>query len=626
MWDSLRVLHTPPLGDSASSLRPGKILSALGLNKARTDLFLGRPYTPKRVLPIKTPTQIAITQRSCEQPAQTTDKPTDDGPPPSRDRGSRTHVVVRPNSDEIDDDGGGWSRGSFELNCRRSCWFSATRMARKRRPTSKLQINTLIGRLAAGIVAAISVAAAGIDIQMLTDLQGQSVAVIGLGKSGRAAARLALARGASVLAIDQNQNLGHLEKDSLFEKYNDGLSLRTILGDFDGELLKDVDVVVVSPGVSVESYGLACLLQSGKRVMSELDFAAQVIPRSIKILAVTGTNGKSTVVTFVGQMLNHLGIEAFVGGNLGNPLSEAAFHCIALPSSKPKFQASIVEVSSYQMEIPNKYFCPTVSVVLNLTPDHLERHKTMKNYALTKCHLFSHMVNTKLGLLPFGNQHLNEAIKGHRFNLAWIGAFPGVKIDTEAKTASFEVPAVGVVSQLQLHNMKVMGRHNYHNAAVAALSVLGLDIGVDVEALNSTIEILRTPPHRMQIVHRDIQGVTWVDDSKATNLEATCTGLMDLKGHKSDAVYVNVNAICVSQLKDIYNLVYERVLIWKTLVNNGLSIPCFAVANMKDAVNHARRMATNGDAIVLSPGCASFDEFRNFEHRGMVFQELAFSA
>ncbi|XP_024047497.1 uncharacterized protein LOC18031689 isoform X4 [Citrus clementina] len=433
------------------------------------------------------------------------------------------------------------------------------------------------------------------------DLQGQSVAVIGLGKSGRAAARLALARGASVLAIDQNQNLGHLEKDSLFEKYNDGLSLRTILGDFDGELLKDVDVVVVSPGVSVESYGLACLLQS---------------------------------------MLNHLGIEAFVGGNLGNPLSEAAFHCIALPSSKPKFQVAVVEVSSYQMEIPNKYFCPTVSVVLNLTPDHLERHKTMKNYALTKCHLFSHMVNTKLGLLPFGNQHLNEAIKGHRFNLAWIGAFPGVKIDAEAKTASFEVPAVGVVSQLQLHNMKVMGRHNYHNAAVAALSVLGLDIGVDVEALNSTIEILRTPPHRMQIVHRDIQGVTWVDDSKATNIEATCTGLMGLKGHKCVILLGGQAKVLNGQESNgfeklieplnhhrcVITFGYSGVLIWKTLVNNGLSIPCFAVANMKDAVNHARRMATNGDAIVLSPGCASFDEFRNFEHRGMVFQELAFSA
>ncbi|KAH9678773.1 D-glutamic acid-adding enzyme [Citrus sinensis] len=445
------------------------------------------------------------------------------------------------------------------------------------------------------------------------DLQGQSVAVIGLGKSGRAAARLALARGASVLAIDQNQNLGHLEKDSLFEKYNDGLSLRTILGDFDGELLKDVDVVVVSPGVSVESYGLACLLQSGKRVMSELDFAAQVIPRSIKILAVTGTNGKSTVVTFVGQMLNHLGIEAFVGGNLGNPLSEAAFHCIALPSSKPKFQVAVVEVSSYQMEIPNKYFCPTVSVVLNLTPDHLERHKTMKNYALTKCHLFSHMVNTKLGLLPFGNQHLNEAIKGHRFNLAWIGAFPGVKIDTEAKTASFEVPAVGVVSQLQLHNMKVMGRHNYHNAAVAALSVLGLDIGVDVEALNSTIEILRTPPHRMQIVHRDIQGVTWVDDSKATNLEATCTGLMDLKGHKCVILLGGQAKVLNGQESNgfeklieplnhhrcVITFGYSGVLIWKTLVNNGLSIPCFAVANMKDAVNHARRMATNGLLLLI---------------------------
>ncbi|KAJ0042595.1 hypothetical protein Pint_17990 [Pistacia integerrima] len=231
------------------------------------------------------------------------------------------------------------------------------------------------------------------------DLQGQSVAVIGLGKSGRAAAKLALARGASVLAIDQNQNLRPLEKDPLFERHS---GVRTILGQFDEELFKDAHVVVVSPGVPLENYGLSCLLQSGKRVMSELDFAAEVISRSIKILAVTGTNGKSTVVTFAGQMLNYLGIEAFVGGNLGKPLSEAALQCFTLPSSKPKFQVAVVEVSSYQIEIPNKYFCPSVTVILNLTPDHLERHKTMRNYALTKCRLLSHMANTKLGLLPLG--------------------------------------------------------------------------------------------------------------------------------------------------------------------------------------------------------------------------------
>ncbi|KAL5812467.1 hypothetical protein ACOSQ3_027417 [Xanthoceras sorbifolium] len=469
------------------------------------------------------------------------------------------------------------------------------------------------------------------------DLQGQSVAVIGLGKSGRAAARLALARGASVVAIDQNQSLPPLEQDPFFEEVN---GLRTVLGHFNAELLEDVDVVVVSPGVPVENYGLSRLLQSGKRVMSELDFAAEVIPSSIKILAVTGTNGKSTVVTFVGQMLDHLGIKVFVGGNLGNPLSEAALQCFPMPSLEPRFQVAVVEVSSYQMEIPSKFFCPSVAVVLNLTPDHLERHKSMRNYAVTKCRLLSRLTNTKLGLLPFGNQHLNGAIKGYEFNPAWIGAFPGMKIDMAAKTAYCKVPAIGLSSQLQLGAMKAIGTHNYHNAAVAALSVLGLDIGVDVEALNSTIEILKAPPHRMQIVHKDIHGITWVDDSKATNVEAAYAGLMGLKGQKCVVLLGGLAKVLNGQDSNgfeqlIRPLNHQRcvitfgssgMLIHKTLVDNGLKIPCIDAANMMDAVNHAMKMAKYGDAIVLSPGCASFDEFRNFEHRGMVFQELALSS
>ncbi|XP_062167492.1 uncharacterized protein LOC133873753 isoform X2 [Alnus glutinosa] len=471
------------------------------------------------------------------------------------------------------------------------------------------------------------------------DLRGQSVAVIGLGKSGRAAARLALARGASVLAIDQNENLGPLEQDPLFEKHS---GLRTILGNFDRQLFKDVDMVVVSPGVPLENYGLSSLLEAGKQVMSELDFAAEVLPKSIKILAVTGTNGKSTVVTFAGQMLKHFGIEAFVGGNLGNPLSEAAFQSLKSVSMKPKFQVAIVEVSSYQMEIPNKYFCPSVSVVLNLTPDHLERHKTMKNYARTKCRLVSHMTDTKLGLLCFGNHHLNEAITEHvnEFNLAWIGAFPGMKIDMETKIASFEVPIIGVKSQLQLGAMNVMGMHNYLNAAVAALSILGLNVGVDTEGISSAIENLKAPPHRMQIVHTDINGVIWVDDSKATNVHATYIGLIGLKGQKSVILLGGLaKVVCGQETSGFEQLIdplkYHRcvitfgssgTLIQKTLFKNGLSIPCIRAATMKDAINCARRMAKFGDAIVLSPGCASFDEFKNFEHRGMVFQELACSS
>ncbi|XP_034694235.1 UDP-N-acetylmuramoylalanine--D-glutamate ligase-like isoform X2 [Vitis riparia] len=470
------------------------------------------------------------------------------------------------------------------------------------------------------------------------DLKGKSVAVIGLGKSGRAATKLALARGASVIAIDQNENLSLLELNPLFEKHG---HLKTVLGHFDTKLLKDADMVVVSPGVPLESHGLSFLLQSGKRVLSELDFAAEILPRSIKILAVTGTNGKSTVATFSGQILSHLGIEVFVGGNLGIPLSEAAIQCLTCPSPKP-VQVAVVEVSSYQLEVPNKHFCPSVAVVLNLTSDHLERHKTMKNYAITKCRLLSHMTNSKLGILPFGNKLLNEAMEElvNEVNLAWIGAFPGVKVDMEEKVASLRVPAIGVVSELKLGALNVMGTHNYYNAAVAALSVLGLDMGIDTEAISSTIEKLRVPPHRMQIVHKDSYGVTWIDDSKATNVEATYTGLLGLNEQKSVILLGGLAKVSNSQEPNGFEqlvepLKYHRCvitfgfsgpLIQKTLSDNGLSIPCFEAANLEDAVNCARSVARYGDAVVLSPGCASFDEFRNFEHRGKVFQELVFSS
>ncbi|KAI3471562.1 hypothetical protein Pfo_028212 [Paulownia fortunei] len=354
------------------------------------------------------------------------------------------------------------------------------------------------------------------------DLKGQSVAIIGLGKSGIAAAKLALARGASVLALDQNETLGPLEQNILNAK--DG-NLKTILGRFDHELLDAADLIVLSPGVPLENYGLESLLRSGKRVMSELDFAAEVLPRCTKVLAVTGTNGKSTVATFAGLMLSHSNIKTFVGGNLGVPLSEAAFQCLS--SSQIPFQAS------YQLEIPNKCFFPSVAVILNLTPDHLERHKSMRNYSMIKCRVFSHMSGRKIAILPTGNPYLNDACHANECNFAWIGAYPGVKVDMEDKIAYFRVPTIGLVSQLPLGAMKAIGTHNYYNAAVAALSVIGLDVGIDGAAISSTIDKLRAPSHRMQIVHKDTRGVTWVDDSKATNVEATYAGLMGLKEQKS---------------------------------------------------------------------------------------------
>ncbi|XP_029118664.2 uncharacterized protein [Elaeis guineensis] len=471
------------------------------------------------------------------------------------------------------------------------------------------------------------------------DLKGQRVAVVGLGESGRAAARLALVRGASVLAIDKNEQLVPLENDPLFAEYAD---LQTNLGYCDDMLLDSADRIVVSPGVPLEKYGLSNWLHSGGQVMSELDFAAEVLPQNIKVLAVTGTNGKSTVASFAGQMLHHLGIETFVGGNLGRPLSDAAIQCLQSSSGRDIYQVAVVEVSSYQMEVPIKYFSPAVAVVLNLTPDHLERHKTMQNYAALKCCLFSHMKHSKLAVLPVGNHYLNEAFSSHanKCNVAWIGDHPGIKMDIETKGAILSIPTSGSVTHLQLGSLKAMGTHNYCNAAVAAFSVLGLDVGIDSDSINSTVEILSLLPHRMQVVFMDARGVTWVDDSKATNVESTYTGLMGLKDHKAVVLFGGLAKVLgnegsngFEQLVELLN--HHRgvitfgssgVMIQKTLCDGGLSIPCIRAVNLEEAVKCARSMARYGDTILLSPGCASFDEFRNFEHRGKVFQELALSS
>ncbi|KAK9123474.1 hypothetical protein Sjap_013076 [Stephania japonica] len=468
------------------------------------------------------------------------------------------------------------------------------------------------------------------------DLTGQTVAVVGLGISGRAAARLALIRGASVIAIDRNENLVPLEDDLDFGKYG---NLKTILGSFDRKVLENADRVVVSPGVPFENHDLSLLWQSGAQVMSELDFAAEVLPKDIKLLAVTGTNGKSTVTTFVGQMLHYLGVKAFVGGNIGNPLSEAAIEYLASCASKPRFQVVVVEVSSYQMEIPTNFLTPSVAVVLNLTPDHLERHKTMQIYAMTKCRVFSRMNFGKLAILPIGNQHLVEAFKGYKdkCNVAWIGDLPGVQMDVEAKVGYLRSPTGGDVFKLQLRKMKTLGSHNYNNAAIAAFAVLGLDVGVSADSINSIIPFLSAPPHRMQIVHREADGLMWIDDSKATNVAAAYTGIMCLHEQKAVVLLGGIAKVLHADGSNDFEQLVEPLkhhrcvitfgfsghMIQRTLHRSGLEIPCIKATNLHDAVACARNIARQGDAILLSPGCASFDEFRNFQHRGEVFQEMA---
>jgi len=338
------------------------------------------------------------------------------------------------------------------------------------------------------------------------------------------------------------------------------------------------------------------------------------------------------------MFLKNAGVRTFVGGNLGTPLSEGVLQCLAFPGDDPPFHAAVVEVSSYQMELPG-LFHPKVAVILNLTPDHLERHKSMEAYGKTKCRIFSRMETSDVAVIPQQDALLRKLaiMSGSQASRAWMGGLPGVQLDKDAQRAIIVVPTTGVEARLFLSGLQAVGTHNAHNAGTAALLALALDVGLQADDIQAALPILKTPPHRMEIVCRDRQGVLWVNDSKATNVDATLVGLKGIVGRRAVVLLGGLakvgagdNGLGFKRLREALQPHRAVILfgasgptIEEELRTAGLDIPCKCVEHLADAVQLARSLSEPGDAVLLSPGCASFDEFKNFEHRGQVFCDLA---
>ncbi|CAI5937087.1 unnamed protein product, partial [Closterium sp. NIES-65] len=410
--------------------------------------------------------------------------------------------------------------------------------------------------------------------------------VVGLGASGRAAARLALARGAAaVIGLDRRTDAKALEDDpSVWDGLPEPASspplisrLSTHLGPHPLPLLLSASLVVLSPGVPLSESTISQALSQGVPMLSELAFAYDSLPPGMPIAAVTGTNGKSTVATFAGQILESIGIHTFVGGNLGTPLSLAALECVMASqhghtgTSNP-FHAAVVEVSSYQMELPGR-FRPKAAVILNLTPDHLERHGNMESYGAAKCHLFARMGESEVAIIPSDDPLLTRLAgeAGGHPSMAWLGQLPGCTVNHEDRTALLQLPLSTTsasadsgresssggreskesskghgsstgdqapVLALDLSALQAVGRHNAENAAVAALLCLALGMessGVRLEGVQNAVKVLQPPPHRMELVVVDGQDRAWINDSKATNVEASTAGIEGL-GDESTAV------------------------------------------------------------------------------------------
>lgn len=427
------------------------------------------------------------------------------------------------------------------------------------------------------------------------------VLVMGLGRSGRAAAALAQTQGAEVLGID------------LRTEHEPIPGVRIEGGPHRREWFETADEIVVSPGIPLTQPDLAWALSVGKPVVGELGYAARFLDRPT--VAVTGTNGKSTVVSFVGQLLEAAGYSCFVGGNLGNPLSNAV---------GGSHDVLVVEVSSYQLELRGD-FTPRVGAILNLTPDHLARHKTMRAYAEAKAALFAGMSERELAVVPDRHELLDQVIATDA-RRAYIGWLPGVVRD--GRSAQLQVPE-GPVLDVDLTPVGVAGDHNLDNAATACL--LAVAMGADSRALPRGLASLRGLAHRMEVVG-ERGGVRFVNDSKATNLDAAMAGI----GGLEQAAVVLLGgqgkvladgtlgfgrlAPLLERHRGVVTFGEAGAQIAEELASEGIA--CNARETLEEAVALAREEARPGDAILLSPGCASFDAFVDFEARGVAFSRL----
>lgn len=432
--------------------------------------------------------------------------------------------------------------------------------------------------------------------------------VVGLGVSGVAAATLLASQGWAVTA---NDRATPFDLAAPLATLPAGVAVAT--GGHSLELLDGVALVVASPGVPWELPLLAEARRRGIEVISEVELASRALPR-VPIVGVTGSNGKTTVTSLLGAIGAAAGLRVGVGGNIGTAASE-----LALAGG---WDAVILELSSFQLEGCTT-LRPRVGVLLNVSPDHLDRHPTMASYLVAKARIFAHQLADDCAVLNADDPAL-AALKVPSRAVYF-------SLSTQAADAHLagDSLVLGGEPLLRRGELPLLGDHNVANALAAALaaSQLGVPTTVIARALRNATAL----PHRHQLV-AEAGGVRWVDDSKGTNIGATAAGLagyvpgtihLILGGLGKGQDFRELRSAAEGRLARLYLIGEAAGEIAAALAGTA---PIESCGTLEEAVRRAADHARPGEVVLLSPACASFDQFRNYEHRGEEFARLARAA
>ncbi len=449
----------------------------------------------------------------------------------------------------------------------------------------------------------------GSSAEHRVELENRRVLVVGLARSGCAAARFLRRRGALVRATDRATpaELG----PAVAELSRLGVELE--LGGHREVSFLEADLVVVSPGVPLTIPELAAARRRGVPVIGELELAFRFTAEPI--LAVTGTNGKTTVTELAGAMLAASGRKVFVGGNIGTPL-------IAYVDAADPAEVLVVEVSSFQLD-SCETFRPRVGVLLNLTADHLDRYPDFAAYAESKMRLFCRQGPEDVAVLNADDPEIEARsgrIAARKFRFSRRLAAGGVEAAVGAEEIALSLPG-GPRAEIPLQDFAARGAHNRENAAAAALAALAC--GASLEGVRRGLAAYRPGAHRLEPI-AVVEGVTFINDSKATNVDAVRRGIESLTG---PVVLLMGGIDKGGDFDSLRGLAAERVRLVLLLgeqetIRRALSgvVPVRGVATMREAVEEAFARSPAGGTVLLAPGCASFDRYRDYRERGEDFR------
>jgi len=445
------------------------------------------------------------------------------------------------------------------------------------------------------------------------EIAGKKVLIIGAARSGIAAAKFLVAHGAVVALSDEKP----LEKWSEAALELKELSVGLLPGEPPMWLLDQLDMVVVSPGVPATIIPIRYAERAGAEVIGEVELAYRYLKG--RIVAITGSNGKTTTTSLIGELLRDAGLKVQVGGNIGNAL-------ISMVENSGADGWTVVELSSFQLETI-KQFHAEIAVVLNVTPNHMDRYESFTDYAAAKHRIFMNQTVADFAVLNADDPVVSSWGGALRANVTQFSVRHELTEGVFLRGDELVVrSAEGERVVLRSSEMKLRGLHNVEN--VAAGIATGFAAGASLESMRETIKRFNPVEHRLEFV-TEIKGVKFYNDSKATSVDATLKALEAFAGDAGQVVLIlggRGKKAPYAPLADVVkSKVRKLVLIGEdadTIANElGDYASIERGSDMHDAVNRSFEIAEQGDVVLLAPACASFDMFESFEHRGKVFKE-----